>query len=852
MAENDGWDELDAANEMAADSFEEDGGDEELLKAVHSKRKKKNKELKLNQKVIVSQEDTEKVEDVTEEPSNQNGNPSEQGIQEPAPQEVPQEEDVQPNEPPPEIPAADPVANNMVNPVDQLIEELENIAEPEAVLVEQKDKPDVIPKLVRKMTSKIHIISPNDELGIPFTDRKSSEVDEKEKFGSKEDTEEDKEKNELENLEPLPVSSNLRDLTKNLPNERELQALRSAFDRLSSEEEKQYIEQWRKAFPVFREWRKIEQDEEDAISIDSMFMAPPNEAQEADSYIIADYSKGEVDHIQKRKKKELGGQYSDEMKSERTFSKTTTVEEDRKLDLELKASDEAIEARVTVDHKITDNQRQSIAILNEDELDLLFSKFSFQGLPILSKVCPEWRDLISKRFAKQTHLWFLNDENNSRRLLPIDDCCRQCDSLIGSEPVVRIQENLLHRVIFEILVSTHNLKCLRLYRFVLKHIKLVNGLTNQCPRLIHLDLTECHGLNFIMIEALVQRYPRMLHLILKSTNLDEDMMACVLKGMTILESLVVASTLITGASLTRMPKSLKRLDVRRCTKLSDHLLATAFRVSCNRGLTHIKLDAHNSQPLFDDLIERYKSSLVVLELSEVNQRLQVVIPVVGHIGPKFHFDDLQELQSLTIAPNVEFDSPSLKKLMENLKKLRSFSMECGRARNNEPREGLFEFRFRQFDTEALSQMATEWSILERLELRNCTQVDRSFMTALIQMKNLRYLDLTFCIKLTDDALVPVLLALNKLTYLVVDMCHNLSKGTLDAIIKKAHRMPNQTLTASMLRCDLRNLPRLKSKLLPKNLRLSTNSMNSKLYWTFDGKRIRSGNMHTILDFVYCK
>jgi hypothetical protein len=150
---------------------------------------------------------------------------------------------------------------------------------------------------------------------------------------------------------------------------------------------------------------------------------------------------------------------------------------------------------------------------------------------------------------------------------------------------------------------------------------------------------------------------------------------------------------------------------------------------------------------------------------------------------------------------------------------------------------------------SFQQMPQFWPLLERLEIVGATNFQLTSIEPFQQMANLYYLNLTECTGLEDENVGRVLATLSKLNYLVLDRCNRLGKKTLDAAILKARRMSYEIFRVSMIRCNLSNLPYLKGKLLPNNLRLTFSSNYSRRYHTFDGIRTRSGRIEDIHEIL---
>ena len=476
--------------------------------------------------------------------------------------------------------------------------------------------------------------------------------------------------------------------------------------------------------------------------------------------------------------------------------------------------------------------RANIEDLNVDEMTLLFEKFTFQGQLTLLLVCPQWQQMEISTLQKQTYLWFSNEEKHSKRFLPIEVCCETCRHKIDSEPVIRVVRNVyLIQVIDKILCLTKKLKCLRLYRFELNRPLIVRKLHKSCPQLIHLDLTECYDLRLHVITELGETFPGMNHLLMSSTNLDEQMLSHLLKKMKSLQTLDVSATLIDGSSLDLLPKGLKRLDIRCCPNITNQILLDAVRQMQIKELEHLKIDAILSRDLFDT-IGRTQTSLLVLEVNQFNE---IVVSANDFMEP---IRQLHRLQSLKFGRNIAVNSQLLQSLLDFCKDIRSFSIEFG------------DYGERSLIDRDFESIAKKWPLLERLEIINCPAAEKQLSNAIELMANLNYLNLTQCVRLADDFFAKTIKRVSSnLTYIVLDNCHNLGKGTLDAAIIKAQRMTYEILRVSMLRCNLPNLPYLKSKLLPKNLRISFSSTNAKTFTTFDGQTTRVGKMAQLIHYL---
>ena len=481
--------------------------------------------------------------------------------------------------------------------------------------------------------------------------------------------------------------------------------------------------------------------------------------------------------------------------------------------------------------------RANLQDLNEDELNLLFKTFTFQGQIVFLKVNDKWEPIIRSLLRRQKYLWFSNEEINTKRFYPIDDCCETCSELLDSEPVSRVQ-HYLYDIITEVLFFTPELTCLRLFRFEFNQISMVRALHKNCPKLTHLDLTECHGLQQLVIRELVACFPLIKHLILKATNLDEYMLSLILKGMKNLESLDVGATLITGQAFSRvMSKKLKRLDIRCCPDLDIESLIKTFRTTVTiessklRGLEHLKVDAYQSGEFYQRLGHRCGETLILLEVMDFDD-----IVINGDLY--FNgFNQLRHLQSLKIGKNIAIGRILNTILLTTSQQLKSFSFE-----SNELGDSILR-------TEDLLAFADRWAGLQRLEVMNCRLVDEIFIDMLCKLQDLKYLNLSKCSKLKDWQFGQQVVKFKAVDTLILDQCHNLGKTTLDNIILRAHRMTNQVLRSSMLKCNLRNLPYLKGKLLPTNLRITYSTISSKKYTTFDGQRTKSGRMEDIIEIL---
>ena len=469
--------------------------------------------------------------------------------------------------------------------------------------------------------------------------------------------------------------------------------------------------------------------------------------------------------------------------------------------------------------------------LDRKLLDQLFNKFTFQGLLVISKLTPKWKRLFNIFFENQTYLWFSNEERNSRRFLPIEDCCEECHQIMDSEPVIRVIDNQLILVIDEVLVLTNGLKCLRLYRFEMKKVLILRKLAEKCPQIQHLDLTECSDFSLMIARELCMHYPKLKHLILTATNLTEEMMAHITKKLTNLVTLAVSSTLITGESLRSLTNKLQRLDIRCCPLLKISALINFLKFSGDIKLQHLKIDDYKDKEVYQLIWKIFRSSLILLEVMDTKK---------DGLGGKSYIGDMplmRNLKSINLGKNVVFEARVFDTIIISCPYLRSFSMRF---------EAHDEFRLSE---QNLLQITHNWLLLERLELIGCTFLGEEFIESLQRLTKLEYLNLTESRKLNDGFMCKLLPKLLTVHYLVLDKCINLGKRTVESGIVKAKAMSPQLFRISMIKCNLQGIPYLKAKYLPQNLRITYSSLFGRRYVSFDGQQIKIGNISDISQFL---
>ncbi len=483
--------------------------------------------------------------------------------------------------------------------------------------------------------------------------------------------------------------------------------------------------------------------------------------------------------------------------------------------------------------EISERVECSIGRLNTDELLFLLRRFSFEGQVILLTVFSQWQHILNMIFKKQTYLWFSKVDESSRRFLPIEDCCESCHFVMDYQPVIRVNGDSLLKLIKVVLSLTPNLKCLRLYRFNFDKSLFVSKLVETCPQLKHIDLTESKGLTLAVMRKLGQSYPHLKHLILSSTQIEEELLKPIVQSMKMIETLIVNCTHIKGDCLKYLPNTLKRLDIRCCPDLILQNLVDLFRTQRLHRLHHLKIDAKkNIRSVIKSIGEKQKN-LILFEVSQPLRRERIPTTALADIL------QLTSLKSLKIGKTVNLDSEILGNIMQACYRMRSFSIEIREIELMDPllRETSFQ------------QMPQFWPLLERLEIVGATNFQLTSIEPFQQMANLYYLNLTECTGLEDENVGQVLTNFSKLNYLVLDKCNRLGKKTLDAAILKARRMSYEIFRVSMIRCNLSNLPYLKGKLLPNNLRLTFSSNYSRRYHTFDGIRTRSGRIEDIHEIL---
>ena len=469
--------------------------------------------------------------------------------------------------------------------------------------------------------------------------------------------------------------------------------------------------------------------------------------------------------------------------------------------------------------------------MNHKILAQLFSQFTFQGLLVLSKLSSKWNTMFHSVFECQTFLWFCNEEKNERRFLPIEDCCEECHEFLGSEPVIRVVENKLIAVIDDVLSMTKNLKCLRLYRFQFDKLLIVKKLSDNCPQIQHLDLTECFDFALVVIKELCFCYPNLKHLILTATNLNEEMLSHIIKNMSKLVTLGISSTLISGQSLQSLPNSLTRLDIRCCPKLKPKELIKFLKYSGYIHLEHLKIDSFKDKEIYRLIWSFFKSSLILLEVRDAPRDPLSGQSYVSEI-PSMLF-----LQSLNLGKNIVFEARVFDNIINSCPNMRSFSMQF---------DAYDAYRMSE---QNLLQIAHKWPHLERLQLIGCRFLGELFVRSLQALFHLQYLNLTECSQLKDHFMIEVLPKMPKLNFVVLDKCLNVGKRTLESLIVTAKKRSPQLFSISMIRCNLRTIPYLKAKYLPPNVRITYSSRLCRRYVTFDGQRTKIGNISHICEFL---
>ena len=458
-------------------------------------------------------------------------------------------------------------------------------------------------------------------------------------------------------------------------------------------------------------------------------------------------------------------------------------------------------------------------LMTDEELDLLLKRFRPQELLIISRVWPQLKTKICELLVSQPFLWFSTDSTKGR-FAAHEDCCDSCDHITDMDEscIEVINRDSLAQVLEAFTFVSHmfsSLKCLRLFRFVINEDS-DELIAKMCPNLLHLDLTECKIQNW---KQLADQHKRLRHLILSSTQIDEEIFSAIVRKKTSLKTVATNSTNITGESLVLLPIDIERLDTRCCPQLitnyMSEILMTGFTFN---HLKYLRLEVVFNDNSFDMMCSAFPN-LILLELRASDRRN---VRLFTSDGLK-HISRLSKLRSLKLGLNIAAHTIPLMDIFIGCPLMTCFSIDG---------TGCVVVIKQQ----VLSKMADYWPLLKKLEFKNVDCVEKETIDGLTRLENLSYLDLTNCPFVDDYCFIDNLSKMPRLNYLVLDNCHQLTLLTFDAIIKKALSMDRE-LTVSLYRANF-FAPYMRAKELPKNLRLTFASIKSIRFMTFDGIRLK--------------
>ena len=343
--------------------------------------------------------------------------------------------------------------------------------------------------------------------------------------------------------------------------------------------------------------------------------------------------------------------------------------------------------------------------------------------------------------------------------------------------------------------------------------------------------------------------PNLKYLFLTATNTNDHMLVRLLavlkdgkvvknKGVRKLESLSIASTVISARALRYLSRTLKSLDIRCCPLIKKNLKTAIIRFEKFKNLERLKMDCISDPDVYSRVGQLFGESLVLFELADSKTLFWAHKYLLrrSQVSDARDITNLKKLKSLRFGAKVYLNQQILDLFGDAFKELRFFAADFYplRMSGDDQRDVYNNGTISSF------QFISKWKHLERLELFGSRYLDNMSIEALVGLENLYYLNLSSTPNLRDVGFASQIIRLKSLTTLIVESCINLGRFTIQAAAKMAETIgPNKVFSLSMLASGVgkQYKPKLRGKKpeFPANFRVTwSDSKTIRVYYTFDG------------------